>query len=402
MDQSDSWPAHTSESVSWRPARDSVRGKREDRMLREITVSLPPVIASIEFRFSGETLARCERAAASASRMDAAADTSAESLGRFLIRTESVASSRIEKVEASADDFARALSGIRSNESATSMVAASTALTSLVKSADAGHITLDALLAAHFDLMKDDPQDRHYAGVLRPVQNWIGGGSTPRGAIHVPPPPETVPQYMDDLLTYANRDDMPAVAQAAVVHAQFDSVHPFTDGNGRIGRALIGAVLRRRGLTSTTTPPIAAAMVARQNDYFSLVKDYRSGRLTPFIHYLTTATEVASEEAANSLTRVAALPAEWKLKISAREKSAAAQILSLLLDHPVMTADDAEDLTGASSSAIYTAMDTLERSGILRQVTNRKRNKIWAAADVMDELDELSAQIAERAQIELA
>ena len=99
--------------------------------------------------------------------------------------------------------------------------------------------------------MQDDPGEVRYAGRIRDMQNWIGGSDySPRDALYVPPPPETVEGYLDDLIRFANRNDLPVLSQAAVAHAQFESVHPFTDGNGRIGRALINAILRRRGATT--------------------------------------------------------------------------------------------------------------------------------------------------------
>jgi hypothetical protein len=104
--------------------------------------------------------------------------------------------------------------------------------------------------------MHNDPLESAAAGELRTVQNWMGGsGFSPRGALYIPPPAETVPGYMDDVVTFADRSDMPALLQAAIAHAQFESIHPFTDGNGRIGRALINTILRRRGATTRVVVP---------------------------------------------------------------------------------------------------------------------------------------------------
>ena len=130
--------------------------------------------------------------------------------------------------------------------------------------------------------MHDDALESAAAGELRTVQNWIGGSDfSPRGALYIPPPPETVPGYMDDLVTFADRSDMPALLQAAIAHAQFESIHPFTDGNGRIGRALINTILRRRGATTRVVVPLASALVARRENYFDALGSYRSGDLAP-------------------------------------------------------------------------------------------------------------------------
>lgn len=132
--------------------------------------------------------------------------------------------------------------------------------------------------------MRDEPGEAPYAGRLRSIENWIGGSNySPRGARNAPPPPATVPGYMHDLLAFANRDDAPSVVQAAIVHTQFESIHPFTDGNGRIGRAMINTVWRRRGATAHVVVPLASALVARRDHYFDLLDAYHTGDVRPLI-----------------------------------------------------------------------------------------------------------------------
>ncbi|GAA1213815.1 Fic family protein [Rhodoglobus aureus] len=390
------WPAHTSRTVPW-VRRGAARGPKADRMLKEIDVSIPPHIAELNYTPSSDTATELEKAIREIVLTDADSDSQLSSLGRFLIRTESVASSKIEQIEASLDDYARAMAGIKSNESAVSMVKSAQALHDLVEAAGSGQIELDAILAAHRKLMEDDVEDRAYAGRLRDMQNWIGGSDyTPRGAVHIPPPPETVPGYMDDLIAFANRDDVPTVAQAAIVHAQFESIHPFTDGNGRIGRALINAVLRRRKLTTGTVVPIASAMVANRDNYFDLVNNYRTGALEPFVLDVAHSSQVASREARASAAVLEALPAQWASISNPRSGSAAAAIIGMLLDHPVFSAEDVELLLpDAQTSAIYKALTRLEKDGVIHEVTARKRDRVWSATLVMDELDDLADRIAQ-------
>src|SRR6202023_1686779 len=104
------------------------------------------------------------------------------------------------------------------------------------------------------------------AGKVRDRQNWIGGASSgPRDAEFIPPPPELVPELLDDLSRFMARDDLPPVAQAAVAHAQFETIHPFADGNGRVGRCLISVVFRRRGLGQRLIPPVSLVLAARRD-----------------------------------------------------------------------------------------------------------------------------------------
>lgn len=190
------------------------------------------------------------------------------------------------------DDYARALHGTRSNASATSMVASTKALADLIGSVnDAQSVELATILRAHAVLMADDPHERAYTGQVRDMQNWIGGSDhSPRDASFVPPPPRTLAVYLDDLVAFANRSDGSVLVQAAVAHAQFESIHPFTDGNGRIGRALINTILRRRGATRRVVVPLASAIVARRETYFDALGAYREGDAAPIIDLPTSWT----------------------------------------------------------------------------------------------------------------
>ncbi|WP_407671259.1 Fic family protein [Nocardia stercoris] len=223
-----------------------------------------------------------EDAIISVARLEAGFGAHLAPLSDFLLRSESVASSKIEHVDAGWRAFARAVGGGNASAEAQSQLAAVRALISMVDAADIGPMTVNTLLEAHRLLMAPDYYAARESGRFREVQNWIGGSDyTPLHAAHIPPP-ELVPDLMDDLLTFANRSDLPILAQAALTHAQFESIHPFTDGNGRIGRALLSAVLRRRGLTRRITVPLASAMLADTSRYFAQLNSYRTGAADEF------------------------------------------------------------------------------------------------------------------------
>jgi Fic family protein len=319
----------------------------------------------------------------------------------MLLRTESVASSKIEHVEADVADYVRALHGSRANASATAMAAATVALEALVGSvADGSALTKKAVLAAHRALMRDDPAEARYAGRVREVQNWIGGSDhSPRGALYVPPPPDLVDDYLADLIRFANRDDLSALVQAAVVHAQFESVHPFTDGNGRIGRALINTVLRRRGFTRSIVVPLASALVARRELYFDVLTEYRHGDPEPIVRAFAVSCAIAAQESTVSAERLALLPDQWRDAVGgARRGSATDSLLGVLALNPVLTAEQAEVLVGSGTSATYRAVVRLVEAGVLRPLTDRKRDQVWGAGDLLDEIDDLGLRIAVRAR----
>jgi Fic family protein len=389
------WPPHQHESRPWQQAHRA--GAKQDRMLRTITVSLPPMIADQDISIDAELATDLESAMTEISKLDDAHGVDLEALGVLLLRTESVASSKIEAVEASLDDYARALHGIRANSSATSMVAATTALETMISDATAqSRIQLAAITSAHHALMRDDPGEAQYSGQLRTVQNWIGGSDySPRAALYIPPPPATVPDYLDDLLAFANRDDLPVLVQAAIAHAQFESIHPFTDGNGRIGRALINTVLRRRGATTRVVVPLASALVAHRDRYFELLNAYRKGNVRPLIATFAQSSRIAAAESRLTATRLSEIPAQWRGMVAARRGSAAAELLALLPARPILSSEDAVTALDAPRSSVFTAINRLRDAGVLRPLTDRKRDQVWGASLILDELDDLGLRIAQ-------
>ena len=393
------WPAHDHEVRPWQQTQRG--GTREDRTLTEITVALPPRIATLTVPMDAPLAAMIEAALAEIVALDQTHGEHLDALGSVLLRTESVASSKIESVEASLDDYARALHGSRANTSATSMVAATRAIAALIEDTDrAGRLGTGPLLAAHRTLMSDDPAESRYAGRWRDVQNWIGGSDhSPRDALYVPPPPDAVSPCIDDLIAFANRDDESALAQAAVAHAQFESIHPFTDGNGRIGRALINAILRRRRVTTRVVVPLASALVAHRDRYFDLLGAYRDGEVRPLIESFADASRIAAAESRTTARRLALIPVEWQDMVGrVRAGSAAAKLLALLPARPILSAEDACALLDAPVSSVYAAIDRLRAAGVLRPLSDRKRDQIWGATTILAELDDLGTRIAHAAR----
>lgn len=381
------------------PWKSSGRPPREDRLFTEVEVSLPPKIAGLWFEPSRETIVALEEAAVAVASLDVSAGSRMAAISGFLLRSEAVSSSKIEHVDANRNDYARAMIGLKATDQARSMVAAAEAVQSMISDAgDTGEVRVEALLKAHKALMKDDPMDGHNAGSFRDVQNWIGGSDySPRGAIHVPPPPALVPELMDDLMAFCARKDIPIVAQAAIAHAHFESIHPFTDGNGRIGRALIGSISRRRGLTKNTVTPIASAMVADVETYFSLLNNYRNGDVDPFVLYLAKSAMRASQAASESVAALDELPALWTDLLRPRKNSAEAKLIPWLLEQPVFEAHRAAYIAGVEETSIYKTLNRMTEAGVLSLVSQSQRNRVWAAMEVLDEVDRLNRRLAAKA-----
>ncbi|MEG9225984.1 Fic family protein [Aeromicrobium sp. Sec7.5] len=394
------WPAHRKRTVQW--VSRNRNASRTDRELDEIEVSLPPLIEHLDHHADPRLAAEMESALAEIGTLDKVHGKNLGSLDSLLIRTESVASSKIEEIEADVDDYARALHGVKTNPSATSMANATFALTSMVNAAGRDNeILLDTILKAHQALLDSDPDEQTYAGKLRDMQNWIGGTSaySPIAADYIPPPQDSVEGYMTDLVAYSNRDDVPVLTQLAIAHAQFESIHPFTDGNGRTGRALVNAILRRRGTTTNCVVPLASAIVAQRDRYFADLSAYRDGHVEPLLTTFTIGSKIAAEEASATAVRLAEIPDEWRGSLGrVRSGSATHRLLQLVHTSPVVSADDVEHrLQDVPESSVYRSIARLEDAGILAPLTNRKRNQIWGAQAVLDEVEDLSSRIAHRA-----
>lgn len=370
-------------------------------MLRQIEVSLPPHIARQRLDLPGVLTLILEDATREIVALDAAHADELGALGAILLRTESVASSKIERIEASMEDFARALGGSKENAAAVSMVAATDALDALLRSVDrSGRIEFTDLAAAHAVLMRDEPGERRQAGKVRTVQNWIGGSDhSPRGADYIPPPPEQVEDLMRDLIEFANRDDLPALVQAALAHAQFECIHPFTDGNGRIGRGLVNAVLRRRGITTQVVIPLASALVARRDAYFAMLDTYRMGNVLPIIQGFAQAALIAARESRETARRLKQIPEDWRERLGpVRRGSSADRLLAVLAETPVLSAEDAVELVGGSKSSVYEALARLSAAGVLENLTDRRRNQLFGAPDILAELADLDVRIGAAAR----
>ena len=186
--------------------------------------------------------------------------------------------------------------------------------------------------------MKSDPFEKKYAGRFRAVHNWIGGSDyTPLNVLHVPPGSMRVAALVTILHDFCRRIDLPVLAQAAHAHAQFENIHPFTDGNGRFGCALINAILRHRGLTNSSVIPIASTFAVQRDWYFELVNAYRDGKAPLLVEFLASSAIVVCKEAETSAVALAALPAQWIEHVQPRGGSAATPLIDSLLATPLIT-----------------------------------------------------------------
>jgi Fic family protein len=233
-----------------------------------------------------------------------------EAIGPLLLRSEAVASSRIEGYRVSTLNLAKALVDPRAARGSARTVAANVSAMeeAIARADDPSPIRVGDIEAIHRMLMAPDP--RATPGRLREVQNWLGGRlDSPLGAEFVPPSEDQLVSLLEDLAAFLERDDLPPVAQAAIAHAQFETIHPFIDGNGRVGRCLIHVVLRRRGVAPRFVPPVSIVMAARPTSYVAGLIDFREGRIAAWVESFANACHEAADHAATLADEMAALQA---------------------------------------------------------------------------------------------
>ena len=356
---------------------------------------MPPRIADLRVEIPQRLIADCDSALDEAVRLDAEYGPRLRSLAGMMLRTEAIATSKIEDENASTEDYIRAMYGNKSNRSAIAMVRATDAIDHIV---DHG-VNHKSLFTGHKKLMGPPNPLKTGPGEYRTVQNWIGGSDySPQDALHIPPPPQMVEPLMDDLMLFASRDDIPVIPQAAIMHAQFESIHPFTDGNGRTGRALISSLMRQRKHTRHTTVPIAAALAAQREGYFATLWAYRdAGDAEPVISVVASATKITSQESQVTAARLEEMPEHWHDQASSpRRDSASGRLLRRLAERPILSGQEVEEITGASQRSAFRAVTRLEDAGVIHEVTGRKRNRVWVASDVIGEIDGLAHRIEQR------
>jgi len=358
---------------------------------------LPDPIAMLDPPSTAYLVAAVEAASAACTALDASPGIDdLEAVARLLLRAESVASSRIEGLRLSHRriEEARFLPG-GARGTALSIVRNIDAMARAIQiGTDAeGALTLDDLLSIHRTLMYTD-QDRVIAGVVREEQNWIGGGNTPRRADFIPPPPEHVPDLLADLLAFCNRTDLSAVTQAAIAHAQFETIHPFADGNGRTGRCLIHLLLRRRGLSQRVVPPVSVVLAANASAYVAGLTAYRAEEIASWCRVFAASLTTAAREAVGLGADLRRLREAWQDRAGRpRKGSAARRLIEGLAGHPIVSVESSAEALSVSDEAARLALPRLESAGILLQVTIGRRNRAWAALEIFELLDEFDAQV---------
>lgn len=372
---------------------------RAERQAGRFESYVPGPIADYEPSLGGATLrllSDADAAVRDLNRLDSSQANQIEALARQLLRQESLASSRIEGLLIShrriseADYDPRGSTDLRAREVLANIEAMEGAIR---VGAEARAIDAATVTALHRTLMESTQPG--IAGTVRDRQNWIGGRyGTPVGADFIPPPAAEVPALLDDLAEFMNRDDLPATLQAALIHAQFETIHPFADGNGRVGRCLIHVIFRRRGLAIHHVPPVSLLMATDVDGYVKALTAYRDGDEAEWDVYFAQTTIAASHAGHDFAERLRSLQAEWRDRAGVRRGSTAAKVIDALPAQPVLDVKKAAELAGTSEEAARLALNALEERGVLERVTKRNWGRVWEAKGLWSLLDRFEQRLA--------
>ena len=396
----------------WEPSLDSGLPRR-DRQGCDYEAYIPDALAKRRFVLDGDVAADVADAEAAVVRLNASAVAMAdtEALARLLLRAESVASSFIEGLVIGGRRLLRAEAALSLGDTASDVTATEVLgnIDAMAWAVDtlstAAEVTVDGVLEVHRRLLAGTRRSEH-AGRIRTEQNWIGGsGFNPCSGAFVPPPPEEVPDLLVDLCQFCSGDTLPALVQAAIAHAQFETIHPFADGNGRTGRALIHVVLCRRWLAPRLLPPISLVLATWSRSYIDglVVTRYR-GRvdsaaategLNRWVALFATATRRAVDDAVAFEARVEEIQLAWRAALGrVRAGSAVERLLRVLPGAPVISTGAAADLIGRSFQATNEAIRRLEKADVVSQVTVGRRNRAYEARAVIDAFTALERRLA--------
>ncbi|MEV8181179.1 Fic family protein [Specibacter sp. NPDC078692] len=384
------WPSLGYEERPWQSLQDAYGSRTQKRPTTgPYLAAVPPFIADLRFHLDGELQALTEEAASELARFDAEVGQVAAPFASILLRTESASSSEIENLSSGARQIALAELGAHSSRNAQLIVGNVRAMQAALNLAE----TIDgpAILEIHRALLEESRPD--IVGHWRQQQVWIGGGSLgPHTAQFVPPHHDRVAELMDDFVLFSNRVDLPVLAQTAIAHAQFETIHPFPDGNGRVGRALIQAMLRGGQLTRNVAIPVSAGLLQDTGRYFDALSAYRTGDIAPIVRSIAEASFAAVHNGRTLVADLETIQRGWSDLIQARRDSSAHRLLGILLRQPVLDSAAAATQLGISTVNAQVAINRLVDAGILSQISTGKRNRIWLAKDTVGALDEFAAR----------
>ena len=316
----------------------------------------------------------------------------------FVVR-EAVLSSRIEGTQATLGELLAAEAGAivgRSPEDLREVANYVVALEHGIERLPVLGLSVSLLKEVHALLMREVRGGRAQPGKVRTIQNWIGlPGSTPHTAVYVPPPPARVPALLRDLEGYLHDRTLPPLVQAALAHVQFEAIHPFLDGNGRVGRLLITLFLVDSGILPSPLLYLSAFFEATRSDYYTRLREVTSaGDWANWLVYFLNGVARQSEDAIDRAARIRDRLADWHRELRGVGADTPARVLDLLAGNPFVTAKYVSDRLGVARTSSTRAISVLVDRSILSPVDSRQRDRAYCANALLSILEEPARLVA--------
>lgn len=384
------WPAIGFETLPWESDLDAlpfISKTQRRKMSSTYEAAVPLLIADRDVALPAALTERASGLLMSLARFDAEQRMRGYDLPAMLLRSESSASSQIGSLTSSARNVALAELAPDAPHNA-QLIAGNIAAMKSALSLE-GPLEVAGILEIHRTLINRNGAT--FGGALRSEQVWVGGPPySPHGALYVPPRYERVAAYLDDLVSFAARDDIPPITKAAIFHAQFETIHPFMDGNGRTGRALLHKILRDEGVLSQVTLPLSAGLLHDVDAYMAAIAAYQQGDPVAIVERLISALELAIVVGGLTAAKMDSVIEEWKATITERKGSSIHRLPGVLVEQPVVSIAYLAKRLGITSRASLSLVERACEYGILRPLGNRRRGEFFQSDEIVAVLEEIS------------
>jgi Fic family protein len=314
----------------------------------------------------------------------------------MFVRKEALVSSQIEGTQCSLSDILRDEAGDETEASFDDVREVSCYVDAmeygLARMNEGFPLSLRLIREIHGRLLAQGRGAGKQPGEFRTSQNWIGG-SRPGNALYVPPPPERLMEFLGpfELFLHAEEPPLPVLVRAAMVHMQFETIHPFLDGNGRLGRLLITLLLCHAGVLREPLLYLSLYLKQNRSEYYRLLQEVRErGNWEDWIRFFLRGVQETAEQSVETARRILALLANDRRRVedSGQAASSTLRVFQVLDRSPVVTIPRVAEKTGLSYPTVQAAIDRLEKLEILGRYGSGKRNKRYAYRAYLDILSE--------------
>lgn len=382
------WPKTSYETCVWDRNYDElalIPKSRRRKILSSYEAAIPATIAKQPVKLSSGLERRIAEIETVVARFDEAQKSRAYNFPALLLRSESSSSSQIERLTSSVRNVA--LAELTDKAPANALLIAGNVAAMRKALKQNGPVSIDSICIIHDTLMAGTTE----RSGLRNEQVWIGGAPySPHGASFVPPHASRVAACLDDLVEFGQREDISPVAKAAIFHAQFETIHPFTDGNGRTGRALLHCMLSYDEVLTYSTLPVSAGLLHDVGRYMAALTAYHTGEIEPIVSCLVDALELAVVVGLRIVSDVDDVLDSWQAANTDRSGSKSHDLPALLVKQPVVNVAYIAARLGITDRAARTLVNSACERGILSKIGNAKRGAFYQADELIEILEEAS------------